>query len=189
MKILVACEESQTVCKEFRKKGHEAYSCDLLSPSGGHPEWHYTEDCRKIIPTSKWDMIIFHPDCTCMAVSGNRWYAGTKERQQAIDWTFDTWNMICEYSERSVLENPVSVVFSYLSFGKLQYIQPWQFGHGETKKTGLYLRNLPELIPTHIVQGRDQRVWKMPPSKERKRLRSITYQGIAQAMAQQWGTI
>jgi hypothetical protein len=189
MNILIACEESQTVCKAFRKFGHEAYSCDLLPCSGGHPEWHKRTDCRNIIPTRKWDLIIFHPDCTYMAVSGNRWYAGTEERQRAIDWTLDTWIMICKHSRKSVLENPVSVIFRYLMplSGELQYIQPWQFGHGETKKTGLYLRNLPELIPTNIVQGRDPRIWKMPPGKDRKRLRSLTYKGIAKAMAQQWG--
>ena len=190
MKILVACEESQAVCKAFRARGHEAYSCDILPCSGGHPEWHIQGDCVGVIESNFWDIIIFHPDCTFMAVSGNRWYGrgtpGHSKRLQAVRWTLGVWRLICKYSLASALENPVSVIFSEPELKNPQYIQPWQFGHGETKKTGLYLRNLPKLKPTNIVAGREDRIFKMPPSAERKMLRSKTYAGIAEAMASQW---
>jgi hypothetical protein len=191
MKILVACEESQEVTKAFREKGHEAYSNDILPCSGGHPEWHFGCDCEEAIKSRFWDIIIFHPDCTFMAVSGNRWYGkGMPEnhkRIQAVKWTVKMWETIKLQSERSVLENPVSVIFSEPELWNPQYIQPWQFGHGETKRTGLKLRNLPRLKPTKIVAGREHRVWKMPPSVNRKCLRSKTFPGIAKAMAEQWG--
>lgn len=190
MKILVACEFSQIVTKAFREKGHEAYSCDI-EPTEGNPDWHIQDDCLNIIPSQIWDIIIFHPDCTKMAVSGNRWYGkgtvGFWDRCKAIEWTVDAWNLILKYSKSSCLENPVSVIFKHIDYDILQYIQPWMFGHGETKKTGLALKNLPELNPTIIVKGREQRIWKMPPSPERKKERSRTFLGIAQAIAYQWG--
>jgi hypothetical protein len=193
MKVLVACEESQVVCKEFRKLGHEAYSCDLLPCSGGHPEWHFMGDCVEFIPSIKWDMIIFHPDCTAMAVSGNRWYGqGMPRHNKRIEdlcWTMETWELIKDNSRTACLENPVSVIFSEYPKKLIQYVQPWQFGHGETKKTGLMLHNLPHLKPTNIVSGREHRIWKMPPSENRKRLRSITFSGIAEAMAEQWSNL
>jgi hypothetical protein len=189
-KILIACEESQAVTIAFRERGFEAYSCDIQPCSGGRPEWHKQYDCRIAIQEQVWDLIIFHPDCTAMAVSGNRWYGNgmplNYKRKQAISWTWDTWIMIRRHSFRCCLENPVSVIFKKIT-NNVQYIQPWQFGHGETKKTGLALYNLPRLIPTDIVDGRDHRIWKMPPSKDRKKLRSKTYSGIATAMAEQWG--
>ena len=190
-RILVACEESQAVCKAFRALGHKAWSCDLQACSGGHPEWHIRGDCIAVIENGYWDIIIFHPDCTYMAVSGNRWYGkgmpGHDKRLKAVRWTLNAWRLICEHSDSSVLENPVSVIFSEHELSNPQYIQPWQFGHGETKKTGLRIRNLPELKPTCIVSGREQIVWKMPPSADRKKLRSKTYSGVAKAMAEQWG--
>lgn len=193
LKVLIACEESQTVCKAFRKLGHEAYSCDIQECSGGHPEWHLQEDIEEAIynyyPHS-FDLTIFHPPCTALAVCGNRWYGkGTKrhnERIKAIEWTLKTWRKIKFWSISACLENPLSVIFSQPEMNNHQYIQPWQFGHGETKKTGLELYNLPELKPTKIVSGREQRIWKMGPSPDRKKLRSKTYQGIAEAMATQW---
>ena len=192
MVVLIACEESQVVCKAFRALGHEAYSCDLKPCSGGHPEWHKQYDCRIVIQERFWDLIIFHPDCTAMAVSGNRWYgAGTigfPKRLSAVNWTIDTWKLIKSHAHSACLENPVSVIFQHLGGKKTQYIQPWMFGHGETKKTGLKLHNLPELNPTKIVEGREQLIWKMPPSANRKELRSKTYSGIASAFAKQWGT-
>lgn len=192
MFILIACEESQTICTAFRNRGHQAFSCDLQECSGNHPEWHFKCDCMEAIKSLIWDIIIYHPDCTKLAVSGNRWYGkGTdrfNERNEAIEYTRKMWEIIKNQSVASVLENPVSVIFQHLSGGELQYIQPWQFGHGETKKTGLYIRNLPLLTPTNIVDGRDQRIWKMPPSADRKKLRSKTYRGIAEAMAKQWET-
>ena len=190
-KVLIACEESQTVCKAFRAKGHHAFSCDILPCSGGHPEWHLQQDCFEAITSIQWDLIIFHPDCTAMAVSGNRWYGKgmlmNEKRYKAIKWTVEIWDLIKEYSTSAVLENPVSVIFSQKGLEHPQYIQPWQFGHGETKKTGLKLYNLKELKPTNIVPGREQRIWKMGPSPDRKRVRSVTYPGIADAFAEQWG--
>jgi hypothetical protein len=190
--VLVACEESQAVCIAFRELGHEAYSCDLKKCSGGHPEWHIQCDCRIAIKSRFWDLIIFHPDCTYMAVSGNRWYGvgmpGHQRRIDAVDWTLDTWELIKKHSEFSVLENPVSVIFSEPELRNPQYVQPWMFGHGETKKTGLKLRNLPLLKPTNIVDGREQRIWKMSPGPERKCLRSKTFLGVSKAMAEQWGS-
>ena len=107
------------------------------------------------------------------------------KRLDAIEWTLNLWEIAKKHSEKVALENPVSVIFSYLP--NVQYIQPWQFGHGETKKTGFALHNLPELKPTNIVEGREQRIWKMPPSETRKRDRSVTFGGVAEAIAQQWG--
>ena len=193
MKVLVACEESQTVCVEFRKLGHDAWSCDLKPCSGGHPEWHLQFDCVEVIKSDYWDIIIFHPDCTAMAVSGNRWYGKGMEfnykRIRAIVWTLNTWNIIGQHSKRSCLENPVSVIFSQPEMRNPQYIQPWQFGHGETKKTGLKLRNLPNLEPTNVVGGREHRIWNLPPSKDRKMIRSKTFTGVASAMAFQWSNL
>jgi hypothetical protein len=127
-----------------------------------------------------------------MAVSGNRWYGlgmpGHQKRIDAVDWTLGTWTLIEKYSDCSVLENPVSVIFSTPELRSPQYIQPWMFGHGETKKTGLKLRNLPRLKPTNIVTGREQRIWKMSPGPERKSLRSKTFPGVAAAFADQFGS-
>lgn len=140
----------------------------------------------------QWDLIILHPPCDALAVSGNRWYGKgmpkRKQRAEAIMWTKGLWEIAKQHSKRVALENPVSVIFKYLDC-EVQYIQPWQFGHGETKKTGLALHNLPPLKPTNIVDGREQRVWKMAPGPNRKRDRSETYQGIAEAMADQWGNL
>jgi len=150
--VLIGCEESQVVCGEFRKAGHEAYSCDL-EPTRGNPIWHYQQDIMEVIPLKKWDLIILHPDCTAMSLSGNRWYAkGMKYYQKRIDavaWTIDLWKLACRYSPRVALENPGSVIFQNLG-ANVQYIQPWQFGHGETKKTGLALQGLDPLQPPFV---------------------------------------
>ena len=193
MRVLIACEESQEVCNAFRGVGHYAYSCDLKPCSGGHPEWHIQEDCCDVIHQEDWDFIGFHPDCTKMAVSGNRWYGKNTdryiERIDSIIWTLSVWYQIKNIAKYAYLENPVSVIFSVPAMNNHQYVQPWQFGHGETKKTGLELYNLPPLVPTQIVEGREQRVWKMSPSENRKELRSKTFPGIAKAMAMQWGSM
>lgn len=183
MKVLVACEESQTVCKEFRAKGHEAYSCDLLTCSGGHPEWHIQDDALKVITSKEWDLKVCFPPCDHLAVSGARWFAEKMKdgRQQAGIKFFLDMAELCD-----ALENPIGIM-STLYRKPDQIIQPWQFGHGETKSTCLWLKGLPLLNPTNIVEGREQRVWKMPPSKDRAKLRSKTYEGIAKAMAEQWG--
>ena len=185
MKILLACEESQAVCKEFRKLGHEAYSCDILECSGGHPEWHLQEDLTEILK-EKWDMIIAFPPCTDLAVSGARWFKEKQAdgRQQAsIDFFLKIANADCN---KIAIENPIGIMSTH--FGKPdQILQPWMFGHGETKATCLWLKGLPLLKPTNIVEGREQRIWKMGPSPDRSKRRSKTFIGIAVAMAEQWG--
>ena len=190
MKILVGGEESQAITKELRKLGHEAFSCDVQECSGGYPEWHLQIDVFKAIGLQKWDMIILHPPCTKIAVSGNRWYGSEKPRYQeridAVKWTQKLWDYATSVCDRVGLENPVGVLNKMGKFPKPQYIQPWQFGHGETKKTGFWLHGLPPLEPTEIVEGREQRIWKMPPSEDRGKLRSKTYSGIAKAIAKQW---
>lgn len=186
--ILIGCEESQTICKAFRNAGHEAYSCDL-QPTRGNPAWHYQQDILEVIPTRKWRLIILHPDCTAMAVSGNRWYGRGMplhhKREQAITWTTELWELAKQYSDRVALENPVSVIFQYLN-APVCYVQPYEHGHGETKKTGFALHNLKPLKPTNLVKGREHRIWRMPPSPTRKRDRSLTFEGIAKAIVAQW---
>lgn len=185
MRILLACEESQVVCKEFRKRGHEAYSCDIMDCSGGHPEWHLKRD---VVPVLKqdWDMVIAFPPCTDLAVSGARWFKEkiADGRQQAsIKFFMEFAN--CN-AEKICIENPIGIMSSKWRKPE-QIIQPWQFGHGETKATCLWLKGLPLLKETDVVEGREQKIWKMPPGPERAKLRSKTYEGIAKAMAEQWG--
>lgn len=185
MKILIACEESQRVTLAFRNKGHEAYSCDILSTSGSHPEWHLQQDVRKLLNNS-WDMVIAFPPCTDLCVSGARWFKEKQKngsQQKSIAFFNLFTNLLCP---RVAIENPIGIM-SKLYKKPDQIIQPWQFGHGETKATCLWLKNLPKLNPTNIVEGREARIHKMPPSFERSRLRSQTYEGIALAMADQWG--
>ena len=183
-KVLVACEESQAVTKEFRRLGVDAFSCDILPCSGGHPEWHIKDD---VIPVLQdyWDAIIAYPPCTHLAVSGARWFEEKRKdgrQQEAINFFMMFADNPCKYI---AIENPVSIM-STVWRKPDQYIDPWQFGHGETKKTCLWLKNLPPLKPTKIVIGRRQRIWNMPPSPDRSKLRSKTYPGIAKAMAEQW---
>ena len=197
MKILVACEESQAVTVEFRKLGHEAYSCDLYECSGGHPEWHIQGD---VIPLLKqeWDMIIAFPPCTDLAVSGAAWFEQKRKdgRQQAsIDFFMLFANANCE---RIAIENPVGIMSTQWRKPD-QVIQPYQFGDAFEKKTCLWLKGLPKLEPTNIVEppkrtefasGRSMPTWyadawRLKP-KERAKLRSKTFDGIAQAMADQW---
>lgn len=201
MKVLVACEESQEVCKAFREKGHEAYSCDILKCSGGHPEWHIRYDAVKVMWNSLfwtmdgkqhnvpfWDMIIAFPPCTNLCVSGARWFRQKREsgeQQKSIDFFMEFAYAPARYI---AIENPIGIMSTEWRKPD-QIIQPWMFGHPETKSTCLWLFNLPKLIPTNIVEGREQRIWKMAPGPERSRLRSKTYHGIALAMAEQWGNI
>jgi hypothetical protein len=186
--ILVGCEESQVLCAAFRAVGLEAYSCDL-QPTRGNPAWHYQEDIMNVIPLKKWGLIVLHPDCTAMAVSGNRWYGNgmpmNHKRKEAVEWTLNLWEVAKKYSDRVALENPVSVIFNHLP--NVFYLQPYEHGHGETKKTGFALHGLKPLNPTNKVDGREQRIWKMPPSTNRKRDRSQTFSGVAKAIAEQWG--
>lgn len=201
MKVLVACEESQTVCKAFRARGHEAYSADIQEPSGGRSEWHILGDVLPLINgyctfttmdgrthriDDTWDLLIAHPPCTDLAVSGARWFAQKRadgRQQKSIEFFMQFANAKCK---RVAIENPVCIM-SRLWRKPDQIIQPWQFGHGETKATCLWLYGLPKLIPTNIVEGREHRVWKMPPGKNRAKERSKTFPGIAAAMAEQWG--
>ena len=185
MKILIPCEESQRVTTEFRKRGHEAYSCDILPCSGGHPEWHLQEDCIPLL-NKKWDMIVAFPPCTHLAVSGARYFEEKRKdgrQQEAIEFFMKFVNTSCD---KIVIENPIGIM-STIYRKPDQIIQPWQFGHGETKATCLWIKGLPLLKPTNIVSGREQRIWKMPPSPNRSIERSKTYLGIAKAMAEQWG--
>ena len=188
MKVLIGFEESQAVCIAFRKKGHEAYSNDLQNCSNDHPEWHLRMDFFKALRLKKWDLIILHPPCTYTAICGNRWYWNNSLRIIGIELCMDAWNESCEICDHVALEQPKTIMQRYIG-EKSQVIQPWQFGHGETKETWLWLYNLPKLKPTNIVEGREHKIWKMPPSANRQKLRSKTYPGIAAAMAIQWDKI
>lgn len=181
MKVLVACEYSGTVRDAFIAAGHEALSCDLLPTDIPGP--HYQGDVRDVLHDG-WDLMIAHPPCTHLAVSGARWFKDKQaEQAEALDFV----RLLLDAPiERIALENPVSVISSRIRKPD-QIIQPWQFGHGETKATCLWLKGLPKLTPTDIVDGREARVHKLPPSADRWKIRSTTYKGIADAMAQQWG--
>ena len=184
MKILVACEESQALTIEMRRLGHEAYSCDIEPCSGGHPEWHLQVDALELLKM-KWDMILAFPPCTHLAVSGARYFEQKRKdgrQQAAIDFFMRFANADCP---KIAIENPVGIMSSVWRKPD-QIIQPWQFGHGETKKTCLWLKGIPLLVPTNIVDGREQRIWKMPPSEDRAKNRAKTFPGIARAMAEQW---
>jgi hypothetical protein len=194
MKILVACEYSGVVRNAFTSRGHDAISCDLLPTE--KPGRHYQGDIFDMLE-EKWDLIIAHPPCTYLCVSGNRWYGRNKEgydkRLCAVVWTEELWTRCIEVSDKVCFENPVGVLTSLSKLPTPQYIQPWQFGHTETKKTALFLYGLPYLSETENVYDE----MMLLPKKERNRIhylgggkgheRSRTYEGIAQAMATQWG--
>lgn len=204
MKVLVACEESQRVCIAFRNKGHEAYSCDILECSGGHPEWHIQDDVLKHL-NENWDLIIAHPPCTYLTVAANKYYniekygkkaeERQKERQKAIEFFMQFTDLKCP---RVCIENPIGVMSSFYC-KPTQIIQPYQFGHSERKATCLWLKGLPTLKPTNIVtpdiiklkSGKtDSRLHYETlklPAEERAKMRSKTFEGIALAMAEQWG--
>ena len=221
MKVLVACEESQRVCTEFRKLGHEAYSCDIEPCSGGHPECHIQDDVLPLLNGNcgfktvngdmhhligKWDMIIAFPPCTYLTVTGNRWFnidrygekaiQRHKDRKDAIYFFMAFANADCE---KIAIENPVGIMSSEWR-KPYQIINPWQFGDAFEKKTCLWLKCLPELTPTNIVEipprkkfdsGKTMPSWYAEawhlPKEERAKLRSKTFPGIAKAMAEQWG--
>lgn len=180
MKVLVACEYSGRVRDAFIGKGHDAMSCDLLPTDVPGP--HYEGDVRDILGDG-WDLMVAHPPCTHLAVSGARWFKDKQEEQaEALDFVR---TLLDAPIPRIALENPVSIISSKIRKPD-QIIQPWQFGHGETKATCLWLKNLPKLQPTDIVDGRKAVVHRMAPSPDRWKMRSLTYTGIAQAMADQW---
>lgn len=182
LRVLVACEYSGTVREAFKALGHYAMSCDLLDTE--IPGEHYKGDVRDIL-CDGWDIMIAHPPCTHLAVSGARWFKD-KQREQAEALEFVGLLMNAPIP-RIAIENPISIISSRIRKPD-QIIQPWQFGHGETKSTCLWLKNLPKLKPTNIVEGREQRIWKLPPSADRWKERSRTFPGIAEAMAVQWSS-
>ena len=185
MRVLIACEFSGTVRRAFRSLGHDAWSCDLLPAEDGD-EHHIQGDALLAIANQSWDMLIAHPPCTHLAVSGARWFKDKLPEQAEALWFVDML-MNCSIP-RIAIENPISIISSRIRKPD-QLIQPWQHGHGETKATCLWLKNLPKLTPTNIVTGREARIHKMSPGPNRWKERSRTYAGIAQAFAQQWGAL
>ena len=194
MNVLIGCEFSGIVREAFRKKGHNAWSCDLLEAEDGS-KYHIRGDILKIL-THNWDLMIAHPPCTHLCVSGARWFKDKQvEQEKALEFVKLLMNAPIK---RIAIENPVSIISTQIKKPD-QMIQPWQFGHGETKTTCLWLKNLPKLEWTsntydwksleyhNVIKGREQRLWKLPPSENRWKLRSKTFQGIAEAMAEQWG--
>lgn len=220
MKVLIACEESQAVCKEFRARGHEAYSCDIVPCSGGHPEWHIQGDALRIINgcttfttmdgtshtiAGKWDLLIAHPPCTYLTVSGNRWFNiaeyGAKaiqrqrDREEAADFFMEFVNADCDHI---AIENPIGCMSTRYRKPD-QVVHPYWFGDAERKATCLWLKGLPLLTATDLVEpvviqcknGKTDSPWHLNtlglPEEERRRLRSKTFPGLAKAMAEQWG--
>ncbi len=193
--ILIACEESQAVCIEMRKRGHNAFSNDIQECSGGHPEWHLKMDAKQAIIYQQWDLIILHPPCTKVAVSGNGTYANTKERIEAANWNADLFICAGDWCEKVAMEQPVTVLRSIRpDLPKPQYVDIWWFGDKECKKTAWYLRGLPELQMTDNVgpppKGRERnewmKTWMMTPSDDRGKLRSKLNPKMAHALAEQW---
>ena len=219
MNVLIVCEEAQRVCIAFRKRGHEAYSCDIQEPSGGHPEWHILGDALKAIEggriatmdgkthdIGRWDLLIAHPPCTYLTLSGNKWFKPEfadrfpdrqKKRKEAVEFFMAFANADCD---RIAIENPVGVMSSKWRKPD-QYIEPYMFGDPEKKKTGLWIKGLPLLKPTNIVEpviihcksGANEPRWHIEtmrlPKEERSRVRSQTFPGIAEAMASQWSDV
>jgi len=188
MKCLIACEYSGRLRDAMIDRGHNAWSCDLLPSEGEHKNHHLQCDVFEVLD-SNWDMVIAFPPCTHLASSGARWFSEKREdgRQQAgtdFFMEFVAWHQ--RTLKPLAIENPVGIMSTHYRKPD-QIIHPWMFGHGETKATCLWLHGLPILNPTNIVEGREPRIWKMPPSEDRAKLRSLTYVGIAQAMATQWG--
>jgi hypothetical protein len=195
-KVLVGCEYSGTVRDAFIRKGHEAISCDLLPTDKEGP--HYQGDIYEML-NQQWDLIILHPPCTALTVAGNSTYGEGQpkyqERLDSVAWTVDLWEACKSVSSRVCLENPVGVLQRLGGMPKPQYVQPYEFGHLEQKKTGLFLHGLPKLKPTNNVYDEmmklpknvRERLHYLPPSPDRWKIRSTTYQGIADAMAEQWG--
>ncbi len=203
--ILIACEESQSICMDFRKLGFNSYSCDILPPSGGHPEYHLQKDVREVLK-EKWDLVIAHPPCTYLTVTGNRWFnverygeqaiQRQKYKEEAIEFFMIFANLDCKYV---AIENPVGVM-STLWRKPDQIIQPYQFGDPYEKRTCLWLKGLPKLIPTNVVEPPKRTFYKsgksMPswfcecaklPKEERSIARSKTFPGISQAISSQYG--
>lgn len=204
--VLIACEESQAICLEFRKRGFNAFSCDLLPCSGGHPEWHFQKDVKEVYDMMKWHIVIAHPPCTFLSISGNRWYDVSKygdkalkrikDREEAKKFFMYFTEIDCEHV---VIENPVGVMSTEYRKAD-QIINPYQFGDPFEKKTCLWIKGLPLLKETNVIEppprvkfgsGKSMPswyadAWKLP-EKERQKLRSKTFPGIASAIAEQYG--
>lgn len=197
--VLVGCEESGTVRDAFRERGHFAWSCDTESSRGKFTEYHIKDDIMTTLRVyPRFDLVILFPDCTKMATSGNRRYAGTQARRDAVAWTLELWYRACEKSDCVVLENPNSVIWPAIRpyCDDIQFIEPWMFGHMEKKRTGLALKGVPRLQATHFPSRSERaaipkedmsRIGRMGPSSTRKRDRAKTYEGVARAMSLQWG--
>lgn len=182
LNVIVGCEFSGVVRRAFRSLGHNAWSCDLLPAEDGS-EFHYEGSVLDYLAMD-WDIGIFHPPCTHLAVSGSRWFKD-KQAEQAEALAF-VQTLMDAPIPKIALENPISIISSRIRKPD-QIIQPWQYGHGETKATCLWLQGLPKLVPTNIVDGREARVHRMSPGPNRWKERSRTFDGIGAAMAQQWG--
>jgi len=195
MRVLVACESSGTVRRAFRDRGHDAWSADLLPADDGSP-FHIMGDATAILDDG-WDLLIAHPPCTRLCNSGVRWLHTPPPGKTPAEMQAGLVEGVALFSafwnapiERIAVENPVmhrhakALIKGYRE--PAQSVQPWQFGHGETKRTCLWLKNLPKLVPTNVVSGREQRIHKLPPGPDRWKERSVTFPGIAAAMAQQW---
>ena len=186
MRVLIACEDSGAVRDAFIARGHDAMSCDLLPTEVPGP--HYQGDVRDVL-AGGWDLMVAHPPCTYLSVSGMHWTTRGLRDPQLTEDALDFVRLLMSAPiPRIALENPVSIISTAIRKPD-QVIQPWQFGHGETKATCLWLKGLCQLVPTNIVSGREARVHRMPPSPDRWKERSRTYQGIADAMAAQWGAV
>jgi hypothetical protein len=197
LNVLVLCEFSGTVRDAFTLKGHHAISCDLLPTET--PGQHYQGDVWDML-NNKYDLIVAHPPCTALTVAGNRWYGEGQlkyhERLSSAQWTEELWNTCCTVSKHVCFENPIGVLTRLTSMPKAVYVQPYHFGHKEQKKTGLFLHNLPPLVGTEDVYKETmllpkhirERVFYLPPSPDRWKVRSTTFKGIANAMADQWGS-
>jgi len=206
MKILIACEESQTIAKAFRKQGHRAFSCDLLPCSGGKPDWHLQMDCFEAIEMTDWDLMVAHPECTRLTVTANKWYKPEfahrfptihEDREEAVKFFM---RLVNANVPKIAIENPIGIMSTRYRKPD-QIIQPYQFGDPERKSTCLWLKGLPKLIHTNVVEpeiiyhksGRTDgklhfETMKLP-KEERRKARSVTFPGIANAIARQWGTL
>jgi hypothetical protein len=189
LRVMIACEESGTIVKHFRKfKNVEAYSCDILPTSGSNPQWHIQDDVLNHL-NNGWDLIIAHPPCTYLSNSGVRWLKSVPGRYDLMVKAANFFKTIldCDCNHIAV-ENPIIHKYAVEIIGRRQdqIIHPWQFGHGETKATCLWLKNLPKLKPTNIVSGREPRILNLSPSKDRAKIRSKTFEGIGEAIATQY---
>ena len=182
MKVLVACEFSGTIREAFSKMGHDATSCDFVDSE--IPGSHYRGDVRDLFGNN-WDLMIANPPCNHLAISGAKWFQEKKEKQKAaLDFVREL--MYCGIP-RIAIENPISIISTRIRKPS-QIVHPWMFGHGVAKSTCLWLKNLPKLVPTNVVEGRAQSILMAPDVKDKWKFRSRTFSGVAEAMAGQWGT-